>query len=663
MKRWLPWIALAACARPPREPPSPDRVGSPVAGAPVAGARVVGAPVAEPQGGSPAPELPYALSPLPLAPHSIAAIVDGSIAELAVPVDGRYAVTLDTSGGVLLWPTLDGKREPVVVVARIGVHVATLRDGDAIVVAVIDKLGQLELVRVSAGGKPIARDDIAVPRPIVQLVTTSQRLVALRDDQWVAAFDAKGALSGELETARGERIAQLVVRNDHVVAVTASRRGRHTARALDLEAAPLAWKPPSKRFESDDDGLALSPDGKRLLGSIGNHSHVVTIDLSRGTSEEIDDSVREIPLTQFALGFRDARTAVFLDAGKAVQRSDARGLESVEVSYVPGVTFTAGRAIGGIGAPYLVVIDEDRTRYLGYRTGTLADVLASSDGGWLATDGGSMFHLDASLRLDKRIETPFPDRPSWERSVTLLDERHAIVSEDSKHFVYALGADHGDLVAGQGYSGVEIEHSTGITILPGNPRTTVARWNPDTSSFDPFDLEMPTYLGFIRLFDPASTGGMLAMSVDDDTPSDREGQQKVTFHEVYGPVSKPRLRDRVEYIANGELFSGHSGPNLDVLLPVAAVRATSADRTLIAELANNRITLFDHDGNVRWARTANGARGLGWNRDDELIAFGDGIARIALETGEYTDQRCGWDFGLWDAAPQTATNARMCVLP
>ena len=73
--------------------------------------------------------------------------------------------------------------------------------------------------------------------------------------------------------------------------------------------------------------------------------------------------------------------------------------------------------------------------------------------------------------------------------------------------------------------------------------------------------------------------------------------------------------------------------------------------------------MFDPDGNVRWARTANGARGLVWNRDDDLIAFGDGIARIALETGEFTDQRCGWDFGLWDAPPQTATNARMCVLP
>ncbi|MEP6863239.1 MAG: hypothetical protein ABJE66_21620 [Deltaproteobacteria bacterium] len=655
MKRWLPWLVLAACARPPSEPARPARVAG--------GAPVVGAPVAEPRVVAPAADLPYALSPLPIAPHTIAAIVDGSIAELAVPADGRYAVTLDTSGGVLLWPTLDGKREPVVVATRIGAQVATLRDGDAIVIAVVDKLGQLELVRVTADGTQVAHEDLAVPRPIVQLVATSQRLVALRDDQMVAAFDARGALAGELETARGERIAQLLARNEHVVAVSAARRGKHTARALDLGAASLAWAPPSKRFESDDDGLALSPDGKHLLGSISNHSHVVKIDLVRGTSEEIDDSVREIPNSQFAVGFRDARTAVFVEDGKAIQRRDARGLESIDEAYAHGVTFTTELAIGGLGAPYLVVIGDDRTKYLGYRVGTLADALPSSDGGWLATDGGSLFHLDASLRLDKRIKTPFPDHPGWDRSVTLLDERHAIVSEDSKRFVYALGADRGDLVAGKGYGGIEIVHSTGLALLPG-AQPTLARWNAEKGTFDAaLDVDLPAYTGFIRLLDPAAAGGMIAMSAADDEASDRPGKQKITFHEVYGPVSKPRVRDRYEYVDNGELFSGHSGPNLDGLLPAAAVRATSTDRTLIVELANNRITMFDHDGNVRWARTANGARGLAWNRDDDLIAFGDGIARIALETGEYTEQRCGWDFGLWDAAPQTATNARMCGLP
>ncbi|HET9990818.1 MAG TPA: hypothetical protein VFQ65_19945, partial [Kofleriaceae bacterium] len=217
MKRWLPWLVLAGCARPPAGEGTGGFGGD---DEPVAARAAVVAATEAPPPAPPPPEAAYAISQLPLAPHTIAAVVDGGIADLAAPADGDYAVTLDTSGGVLLWPALDGTREPVVVPARIGTHIATLRDGDTIAIAVVDKLGQLELVRVTGDGVSIARDDIAVPRPVVELVATTQRLFALRDDQVVAAFDAKGALAGELEAARGERIARLLSRNDHVLAVS-----------------------------------------------------------------------------------------------------------------------------------------------------------------------------------------------------------------------------------------------------------------------------------------------------------------------------------------------------------------------------------------------------------------------------------------------------------
>jgi len=659
MKRWLPWLVLAACARPPACEPA----GGPLGGdeEPVAARGAVAASIEAPPAAPPPPEAPYAISQLPLAPHTIAAVVDGGIADLAVPADGSYAVTLDTSGGVLLWPALDGTREPVVVPARIGTRIATLRDGDAIAVAVVDKLGQLELVRVTGDGAPIAHDDIAVPRPVVELVATSQRLIALRDDQALAAFDAEGALAGELEAARGERIARLVTRNDHVVAVSAARRGKRTARALEL-GVTLAWAAPSKRFASDEDGLALSPDGKRLLATIDQHAHSVRIDLARGTTEQIDDEFREVANSQTVIGFRDDHTAVFADEGKVFERSDGSNYAESNEAYARAAVFTPARAIGGLGTGYLVVIEHDRAKYLGYRSGPLADVLPSSEGGWLATDGGGMFHLDASLRLDKRIETPFPRRPSWERVVTLVDERHALIVAASKRYLFELGADHGDLLADKAYGGLELVRSTGLAVLPETRK--VVHWNAELSKFEPaLDVGDGTYGGFVRLYDPATTGGMIAMIVDSNEPSEIEGKQKVAIREVYGSPPKLHFRDRVEYVENGLLFSGHSGPNLEIVMPVATVRATSVDRTLIAELANDRITMMDHDGNVRWARPAAGARGLAWNRDDELIAFGDGIAHVDLDTGDYADRRCGWDFGLWDVPPETTSSARMCVLP
>src|SRR3569833_3533488 len=246
MMRWLPWLVGAGCARPPANQPARDVEVAP-ASAPVTSTPAVV---------QPARELPYARSALPIGPHTIAAVVNGAIAQLAVPPDGGYVVTLDSSGGVLLWPTLDGKREPVVVATRIGAQVATVRDGDAIAIAEVDKIGQLELVRLTGSGKQLSHDDIAVPRPIVQLVAAAGRLLALRDDQLVAAFDTSGALAGEIEVPAGERVARLVARGDRVVGVTTARKGKHTARALEI-AGTLAWAAPSKRFACADKVFVL----------------------------------------------------------------------------------------------------------------------------------------------------------------------------------------------------------------------------------------------------------------------------------------------------------------------------------------------------------------------------------------------------------------------
>jgi hypothetical protein len=447
-----------------------------------------------------------------------------------------------------------------------------------------------------------------------------------------------------------------------VVGVSTVRGAKHTARALVMDGA-FAWAPPSKPFKCDDDGIALAPDGKRLVATIGNHQHVVQIDLAHGAAKQLDYEARDNENTVFVLGVTDHRTAFFMAEGTVYRRADDGDTEPAGDAYTNGVVFTPERAIGGVGFGYLVVIEKGRTRYLGYRAGTLADVVPTSEGGWLATDGGSLFRLDAGLQFAKTVTTPFPRRPSWENAFSLVDEHHAIIAEESNYFLYELGAKSGDLIASEGYGAVQIVHATGLALLPGKTQTLV-RWNQKRGQFDPaLDLEGGIYSGFVRVFDPATTNGVSAMYVDDNEASDKEGKQKVTFHDIYETKTKLRVRERVEYVANELLFSGHSGPNLDGLLPSAAVRATSADGTLIAEVADDRITLFDHDGNVRWTRTADGARGVSWNRDDELVAFGAGVAHVDLDTGAYRDQRCGWDFGLWSKPPETLTAARMCVLP
>jgi len=98
------------------------------------------------------------------------------------------------------------------------------------------------------------------------------------------------------------------------------------------------------------------------------------------------------------------------------------------------------------------------------------------------------------------------------------------------------------------------------------------------------------------------------------------------------------------------------------LLPTRTVYAASADRTLIAELEDGRMTLHDRDGNERWMRTARGAIGLAWNANDELIAYGQGVATVDLETGDFIDARCGWQFGVWEQPRDEAFGTgQMCV--
>jgi hypothetical protein len=88
--------------------------------------------------------------------------------------------------------------------------------------------------------------------------------------------------------------------------------------------------------------------------------------------------------------------------------------------------------------------------------------------------------------------------------------------------------------------------------------------------------------------------------------------------------------------------------------------AKSADGTLVATLAAGRMTLRDAAGTTRWTVAAPGASDVEWLGSGELFATGGGLARVDLETGAYTDRRCGWQFGLWSDAINNFASAQMC---
>src|SRR4051812_25908816 len=90
-----------------------------------------------------------------------------AIRALAVTDDGQVAVTADVSGSVRLWPSLDGKRQPVIVTAGAPVALAIEHDGDDLAIAGVDAAGTLELIRLTVGGEAISRVTLELDRPVV----------------------------------------------------------------------------------------------------------------------------------------------------------------------------------------------------------------------------------------------------------------------------------------------------------------------------------------------------------------------------------------------------------------------------------------------------------------------------------------------------------------
>src|SRR5215510_5560964 len=113
----------------------------------------------------------------------IPAVQGETISLLAVTDDARAAVTADFGGALRLWPTLDGKREPVVLVGARARELAIARDGDGdgadLVVADLDAAGHLEILRTDALGAARSRARVPADRPFVSVTAVGDGFVAV----------------------------------------------------------------------------------------------------------------------------------------------------------------------------------------------------------------------------------------------------------------------------------------------------------------------------------------------------------------------------------------------------------------------------------------------------------------------------------------------------
>jgi hypothetical protein len=128
------------------------------------------------------------------APHG------GSIQTLAMSPDGIAALSADELGGVRLWPTLDGTKEPRIVDMPLAKELAVGRFAGGYSAVARDEAGGLYLAKLDETGRQVSHTTLPAEPPVAGMAMSALGLLAWRTDQIVLLLDADGATKDKLGT-------------------------------------------------------------------------------------------------------------------------------------------------------------------------------------------------------------------------------------------------------------------------------------------------------------------------------------------------------------------------------------------------------------------------------------------------------------------------------
>ncbi len=679
--RWLGFamIVAAACqAGPPTavDPAGPAREGGEPRTAAVLGPanppepESVPEPVPEPPVQQPLPTPPPArpseppfIAPLAGPAETIPSAPGGEIEALAVTEDGAAAVTSDAGGGIRIWPTLDGTREPVVVLAARAASLALVRDRAELVIADLDPAGALEVVRTSATGAPAGRAAVPSDRPYTLVRATSHGLLALRDDQVLDVVDLHGGRIGQLAAHPGERVLDVLVRHDRALATVVTGH-RLQARWITFGDAP-AWGGTAALPFEPTLPIVLAPDHRHVAG-VDAVKHVPAIfDLGTGAeTEPVDDAgANEAhPLTSAAhpVGFLDAHTVVLDDRGQlAVWMEASSGLieDGVSVlSQTAGPNVVADHRFIGARLGQLVLATPGRpVQYLGYRMAA-ASALHRTGGHWFV--GQPAVHpewteLDDDLAV-RRIIAPPPAAGPYLTAIP-LDELHGLAItgiDNGPHSLvrYTLGSNEVEVLRDNVGPRLEYEPASHLVAVDAPNGTTFFRVDPKTSALGP---PMETTLeGTIYLVDPARAEGRIAVAIV-GPEGDVGGATVTPIHSICPACPNHVKAGRPQHVRfdAGDVTQLRTLHDLTHIADLTPLVRASPDGQRIVSFANNRVTLRDASGQTRWTIALPGVTAVVWSERGDLVALANGLVRIDVETGALRERRCGWLFELsYDAS-------------
>jgi hypothetical protein len=600
---------------------------------------------------------------------------DAEIAVLAATEDGRVAASADRHGAMRLWPSLEGKREPVVVDSDVvAEQLAIVRDDAELVIAAAGAQGELALIRTTAGGEPISHTRVDLERTLLSLHAIASGFVGLRDDQTIVGAGLHGGRLAALRPGPGERIAGLASRRGRVLAFVHAEDG---VRARWIEAGEqLAWGSESPTLPIDPLHAVLAPDHERVAALAADGKTLVMVSLTDGglLGRPLTANFVQFPVTP--LGFLDDRTVALASARRDLGWWHRGEWKEIDISATESPAVVTDRQLitvhGGCVAN-LKLDTLEGTKFLGFRLLDVRSLVRRGDG-WVISDGISVLGIDRRMVAHKhyRLEGPEPIRPD---DIVLLDDRHWIVVIAGQ--AYLLDLEHPEDRVSLAPSGgrIQYERTTRLIAIGGTETQWIARYDPKAGAIrETLELHKPDW---IELLDPATHHGDVARKIV--AHDSRATLATVTAIRAIDFGADPPLREGRSYETGlpeeivmelaGRTLRGTPSPGriaagVASLLPAVARQRISPDGSLIATVAGGRLTLRDREGSARWAAALPGAAELEWSGSKELVAFGSGMARIDAATGAPLDRRCGWEFGLWGSNEAVCdVGARLCEAP
>lgn len=634
-----------------------------------------------------------------------------AISLIAMTDAGDAAVTADTTGAIRLWPALDGSREPIVVSGSPPSALDVAREGDGFLIANHDAARGVELVRLDARGEVRSRARIATEPATLEVELTPHGALVLRADQAIELYDPAGTQRARLVPDPGTRIQALVGRGGRVLAIVGDDQHAR-AHWIELGAGTATWGARSPGLALDPTfPIALSPDHRLLLGTRpGKRLIPALVDVTTGSDTAVlvcisaaevqvrRDSFRDVDpsrlgvLNPSPLGFIDA-TRIACSSSGAISWWTTDGVPLPIVGepvantgeLEPGVG--GGRVVSSVGAQ-LAIAEPSGMKYLGYGFRELSQLRVTPIGVLIGRGDQAPLLLDDQLHQKARYALP-KGKVEW-TDLLPIDERFVLrmssreVQADHWGTAYQItvfdlnnGVVHQQLPNLAQEVTMAYEPTTRLLATSDGTTRLLLRFDPDTHSFgERFEIAQSTALRGVYLLDPALSGGLVALTIE-------EQDGALVVGELHGDdLQGVAVRARRSYTIQGQLravdrsgrvYTQGAG-TADVLvhargtqyarLPGIAGKTLlpSPAATHVAAFADGKVRLVAVDGRILWDVAMWGSAGVDWTASGELIVrFRAALAKLDLATGALRQRQCGWDFQIADKPfEQTADLPMVC---